>query len=67
VVVTQRAGDLVASGSSPAAAQVGGLQLAFLIAAAVALTAAFVALLALRRRGDDEVTATPGTVVEVRS
>jgi EmrB/QacA subfamily drug resistance transporter len=67
VIVTQRADDLVASCSSPAAAQVGGLQLAFLIAAAVALTAAFVALLALRRRGDDEVTATSGPVVEVRS
>jgi MFS family permease len=67
VVVTQRASDLVASGSSPAAAQVGGLQLAFLIAAAVALTAAFVALLALRRRGDDAVKATAGPVVEVGS
>jgi EmrB/QacA subfamily drug resistance transporter len=50
VVVTQRAGALLASGSTPVAAQVGGLQLAFLIAAAVALTASVIALFGLRRQ-----------------
>jgi EmrB/QacA subfamily drug resistance transporter len=49
VVVTQRAGALLASGSTPVAAQVGGLQLAFLIAAAVALSASVIALFGLRR------------------
>jgi MFS family permease len=48
VVVTQRAGALLATGSSPVAAQVGGLQLAFLIAAAIALTASLIALIGLR-------------------
>jgi DHA2 family lincomycin resistance protein-like MFS transporter len=49
VVVTERTGVLLASGSTPVAAQVGGLQLAFLIAAAVALTASVIALFGLRR------------------
>jgi hypothetical protein len=49
VVVTQRAGALLAAGSTPVAAQVGGLRLAFLIAAAVALTASVIALLGLKR------------------
>jgi hypothetical protein len=48
VIVTQRASALLASGSTPIAAQVGGLQLAFLIAAAVALTASLIALFGLR-------------------
>jgi EmrB/QacA subfamily drug resistance transporter len=48
VVVTQRSTDLLAAGSTVLAAQVGGLQLAFLIAAAVSLAAAFVAVIALK-------------------
>jgi hypothetical protein len=51
VVATQRTGALLASGSTPVAARVGRLQLAFLIAAAVALTASLIALLGLRRHG----------------
>lgn len=49
VVVTQRASALLAGGSTTVAAQVGGLQLAFMIAAAVALTASVIALLGLKR------------------
>src|SRR2546421_9578958 len=49
VVVTQRASDLLDSGATPLAAQVGGLQLAFLLAAALSLAAALVALFALKR------------------
>jgi EmrB/QacA subfamily drug resistance transporter len=49
VVVTERSGALLALGSTAAAAQVGGLQLAFLLAAAVALLASLVAGLALNR------------------
>ena len=67
VVVTQRANDLVASGSTPLAAQVGGLQLAFLLAGAVALAASFVALLALKRRDDSPPEALAGAGSEVRS
>jgi hypothetical protein len=48
VIVTQRSTDLLAVGSPALAAQVGGLQLAFLIAAAVSLAAAFVAVIALK-------------------
>jgi EmrB/QacA subfamily drug resistance transporter len=47
-VVTQRAADLAAAGSTPVAAQVGGLQLAFLVAAGVALLASLFAAVALR-------------------
>ena len=47
-VVTQRSTDLLAAGSTALAAQVGGLQLAFLLAAAVSLAAAFVAVIALK-------------------
>src|SRR4029453_17076546 len=39
-----RSSDLLGSGSTPLAAEVGGLQLAFLVAAAVSLTASLVAL-----------------------
>jgi hypothetical protein len=49
VIVTQRASDLLASGSPPLAAQVGGLQLAFLVAAALSMTASLVAMFALQR------------------
>jgi EmrB/QacA subfamily drug resistance transporter len=67
VVVTQRANDLVASGSTPLAAQVGGLQLAFLIAAAVALVASLVALVALRSSNRNELSAPADVAVEARS
>lgn len=67
VVVTERAGDLLASGSTPTAAQVAGLQLAFLIAAAVALTASLVAMLALRRERPDATGAVAASVVGVGS
>ena len=50
-VVTQRSTELLAAGSTALAAQVGGLQLAFLIAAAVSLAAAFVAVAALKPSG----------------
>ena len=59
VVVTQRASELLASGSAPLAAQAGGLQLAFLIAAGVAQIASLVALVALPRgKGETAVSAT---------
>jgi EmrB/QacA subfamily drug resistance transporter len=67
VVVTQRANDLVSSGSAPLAAQVGGLQLAFLIAAAIALIASLAALAGLRRGEDDAGSAEADSMVEVRS
>ena len=67
VVVTQRAGDLVTSGSTQVAAQVAGLQLAFLIAAGVALTASLVAMLALRRDKPDPSGAVAVPVAAVRS
>jgi EmrB/QacA subfamily drug resistance transporter len=53
VVATQRSSDLLAAGSAPLAAQVGGLQLAFLYAAGVSLAAALVAMFALKRGGAD--------------
>jgi EmrB/QacA subfamily drug resistance transporter len=56
VVVTQRASTLLADGSTPVAAQAGGLQLAFLIAAAVALTASVIALLGLQRSQSEAPT-----------
>ena len=56
VVVTQRASALLATGSTPIAAQDGGLRLAFLIAAAVALTASLIALLGLRRQAEQTPT-----------
>jgi EmrB/QacA subfamily drug resistance transporter len=46
-VVSERSGDLTASGSAPLAAQVGGFQLAFMIAAGVAQIASLVAIFAL--------------------
>ena len=54
VVVTQRASALLAGGSTAVAAQVGGLQLAFMIAAAVALTASVIALFGLQRSQPDK-------------
>jgi EmrB/QacA subfamily drug resistance transporter len=49
-VVSERSSDLIGSGSAPLAAQVGGFQLAFVIAAAVAQAASLVATFALPRR-----------------
>jgi EmrB/QacA subfamily drug resistance transporter len=67
VIVTQRASDLVASGSSPLAAQVGGLQLAFLVAAALSLAASLVAMFALGRDKPDAAGAAARSAVEVAS
>jgi EmrB/QacA subfamily drug resistance transporter len=49
-LASERSADLIGSGSAPLAAQVGGLQLAFLVAAGVAQVASLVAGLALPRR-----------------
>jgi EmrB/QacA subfamily drug resistance transporter len=52
-LASERSTDLLASGAAPLDAQVGGLQLAFLIAAAVSLVASVIAAFALpRTRGD---------------
>jgi EmrB/QacA subfamily drug resistance transporter len=48
-VLTTRSSDLLGSGSTPIAAEVGGLQLAFLIAAGVAQAASLVAGFALKK------------------
>ena len=48
-VLSTRSGDLVGSGSTPVAAEVGGLQLAFLIAAGVAQAASLLAGFGLRK------------------
>jgi EmrB/QacA subfamily drug resistance transporter len=52
-VASERSSDLAASGAAPLAAQVGGLQLAFLIAAAVSLAASVIAAFALSRTEGD--------------
>jgi MFS family permease len=49
-VLTTRSGDLAGSGSAPLAAEVGGLQLAFLIAAGVAQVASLLAGFGLKKR-----------------
>ena len=49
VVATWRSSGLLAAGASPLAAQAGGLQVAFLAAAAVSAVAALVAVFALQR------------------
>jgi Na+/melibiose symporter-like transporter len=67
VVVSQRAGDLLASGSTAVAAQVAGLQLAFLIAAGVALTASLVAMFALRREEPDATGAVAAPLIGAAS
>jgi EmrB/QacA subfamily drug resistance transporter len=61
-VASQRASDLVAAGSAPLDAQVGGLQLAFLIAAGVAFAAALVARFALGREAGDGEPAAEATL-----
>jgi EmrB/QacA subfamily drug resistance transporter len=48
-VLSTRSSDLIASGSTPLAAEVGGLQLAFFIAAAVAQAASLLAGFGLRK------------------
>jgi EmrB/QacA subfamily drug resistance transporter len=53
---SERSSELLASGSAPLAAQVGGLQLAFLIAAAVSLAGSVVAMFALSRTAGDVVS-----------
>jgi EmrB/QacA subfamily drug resistance transporter len=64
VVVTQRSSDLLGSGLPPVAAQVGGLQLAFLLAAATALAASLLAMLTLARDRADEAS---GVVASIPS
>jgi EmrB/QacA subfamily drug resistance transporter len=51
-VLSTRSSDLLSSGSTPLAAEVGGLQLAFWIAAAVAQAASLLAGLALRKTAE---------------
>jgi EmrB/QacA subfamily drug resistance transporter len=51
-VLSTRTSDLLSSGSTPLAAEVGGLQLAFWIAAAVAQAASLLAGLALRKTAE---------------
>jgi hypothetical protein len=53
-ISTGRTSDLAASGASPISAELGGIQLGFIIAAAIALAAAITALAALR--GDRPAT-----------
>jgi EmrB/QacA subfamily drug resistance transporter len=62
-----RSTDLLGSGSTPLAAQVGGLQLAFLLAAAVSLTASLVATFALERGKAGAVAATPAPARDMSS
>jgi hypothetical protein len=50
-VLSTRTSDLIGSGSTPLAAEVGGLQLAFLIAAAIAQAASLLAGFGLRKTG----------------
>jgi EmrB/QacA subfamily drug resistance transporter len=54
-IASQRSSDMLASGSAPLVAQVGGLQLAFWIAAAVSAAASIVATFALPRANGDTV------------
>jgi hypothetical protein len=49
-VLGTRSSDLLGSGSTPLAAEVGGLQLAFLIAAGMAQPASLIAGFALKKR-----------------
>ncbi|MDH4103887.1 MAG: DHA2 family efflux MFS transporter permease subunit [Thermoleophilia bacterium] len=63
-VASTRSSDLLRSGSTPLAAQVGGLQLAFLLAAAVAATASLAAVVALPR---GSVSDQPFEVAEMSS
>ena len=53
-MASQRGSELLAAGSGPLAAQAGGLQLAFLLAAAVSLAGSLVATFALQRATEKE-------------
>jgi len=66
-VASERSSDLLGSGSSPLAAQVSGLNLAFLLAAAVALTASLVAMFALPGVRGEDVVGAPSVGPEVVS
>jgi EmrB/QacA subfamily drug resistance transporter len=66
-VASERSSELLGSGSGPLAAQVGGLNLAFLLAAAVALAASVVAMFALPRVSGEEVAGAASTGPEVVS
>jgi EmrB/QacA subfamily drug resistance transporter len=59
-LATARSGALLRTGSTAVVAEVGGLRLGFLLAAAVALAASVVAAIALQRQKTSPVTA-PGT------
>jgi hypothetical protein len=54
-LVSERSSDLIGSGSAPLAAQVGGFQLAFVIAAGVAQLGSLVAMFALPKGNAAEV------------
>ena len=64
VVTAQRSSDLLAAGSAPLVAQVGGLQLAFQHAAGVSLVAALVAMFALKRGKAGPPAAAPAAAAE---
>jgi MFS family permease len=55
-VVNERSSELVASGSAPLAAEVGGFQLAFMITAGIAQIASLVAMFALPKDKSVAVT-----------
>jgi EmrB/QacA subfamily drug resistance transporter len=61
-IASTRSNDLLKSGASPLNAQVDGLQLSFLLAAAIALSASLFALLALQR---DVVGEAPAAASEI--
>jgi hypothetical protein len=63
-VASERSSDLLGSGSTPLAAQVGGLQLAFQLAAAASLTASLVAVFGLESGRADILAATPAPAEE---
>jgi hypothetical protein len=66
-VASERMSDLLGSGSQPLAAQVGGLNLAFLLAAGVALAAWLVAMFALQPLSGKDVAAAPPAAAEASS
>jgi MFS family permease len=66
-VASARGSDLLDSGSTPLAALVGGLQLAFLLAAAASLAASLVAVFALQRSKADAVAAATTPAEEASS
>jgi EmrB/QacA subfamily drug resistance transporter len=66
-VASARSSDLLGSGSTALAAEVGGLQLAFLVAAGASFTGSLVALFALPRGKAAPVAALAGPVRETSS